>query len=58
LQPGHATHSAAHLSNLLGSAPRRRAGGDVQRAVIVAMGAMAMMQVAIHQIVDVVTVRH
>lgn len=43
---------------MLGSAPRRGACGNVQRAVIVAVCAMAMMQVAIHKVIDVVPVRH
>lgn len=44
--------------NVLRGAPGRPACGDMQRAVIVAVCAMAMMQVAIDKVVDVVPVRH
>jgi len=34
------------------------ASGDLQRAVVVAVVAVRMMQMTVHQIVDMVTVRH
>jgi hypothetical protein len=38
--------------------PPTRSGLDLQRAVIIAMVAMRMMQVAFYQVVDMVAVRH
>jgi len=45
-------------SEVLTNAPCRRAHRNLQLAVIVAVGAMGMVQMAVHQVIDVIPVRY